>query len=275
MTVTGDECRESHQWRGRESVTALSGAFFRGQNFMIQSDLSLPGHVAIVMDGNGRWAQRRGMPRAAGHHAGAEAVRRVVRAARERGLGTLSLHAFSADNWRRPGAEVTALLSLFQQFLDAETRTCVEQGIALTILGRRDRLPLGLRRSVDRAERATVGGHAMRLRIAIDHSGRDSILRAASAVDGRPVSRERFADLVTLADHDPRPASPVDLYLRTGGERRLSDFLLWEAAYAELLFLDVLWPDFDAADLDAAIEDFGTRERRFGGLPALDRRVPA
>lgn len=242
---------------------------------MIQSGLLKLSHLAIVMDGNGRWAERRGMPRVAGHRAGAEAVGRVVRAARERDLGTLSLYAFSADNWRRPRSEVTALLSLFQQFLDAETVACVEQGITLTILGRRDRLPLGLRRSVDRAERATTGGCAMRLRIAIDHSGRDAILRAAGAVDGHPVSRERFADLVSLADHDPRPACPVDLYLRTGGERRLSDFLLWEAAYAELLFLDVLWPDFDAADLDAAIEDFGARERRFGGLPALERRVPA
>lgn len=242
---------------------------------MIQSSLSMPSHVAIVMDGNGRWAERRGMPRVMGHHAGADAVRRVVRAARERGLGTLSLYAFSADNWRRPRGEVAALLSLFRQFLNAETRSCLEQGIALTILGRRDRLPSDLRRSVDRAERATLGGRAMRLRIAIDHSGRDAILRAASAADGHPVSRERFADLVTLADHDPRPASPVDLYLRTGGERRLSDFLLWEAAYAELLFLDVLWPDFGAADLDAAIDDFGARERRFGGLPATERRVPA
>lgn len=256
-------------------VDAPWGAFFRGHNFMSQSSLPALSHLAIVMDGNGRWAERRGMPRVAGHRAGADAVRRVVRGARERGLGTLTLYAFSADNWRRPHPEVAALLALFERFLEAEMGGCVEQGIALTVLGRRDRLPAGLRRSVDRAERVTRGGRAMRLRIAIDHSGRDAILRAAQAVDGNPVSRERFAELVTLADHDPRPPVPVDLYVRTGGERRLSDFLLWEAAYAELLFLDVLWPDFDLADLDAAIQEFGARERRFGGLPGLQRRVSA
>ncbi|HEU5357881.1 MAG TPA: polyprenyl diphosphate synthase [Gemmatimonadales bacterium] len=227
-----------------------------------------PRHVAIVMDGNGRWAERRGMPRGAGHQAGADAVHRVVRAARERGIAVLSLYAFSSDNWRRPRPEVAALLALFDHFLAAETATCVAQGIALTILGRRDRLPEHLLRSVERAERATAGGRAMRLRIAIDHSGRDAILAASRAAMGTTPGRDRFSDLVAAADHDLHPAVPVDLYIRTGGERRLSDFLLWEAAYAELLFLDVLWPDFTAADLDSALQDFHSRDRRFGGLPA-------
>ncbi|MGB7212858.1 MAG: polyprenyl diphosphate synthase [Gemmatimonadales bacterium] len=231
--------------------------------------------MAVVMDGNGRWAEQRGMPRVAGHRAGAEAVRRVVRAARERDIRVLSLYAFSADNWRRPPAEVSALLALFDRFLQAETSSCLEQGIALTVLGRRDRLPAALQRSVDHAERATAGGRSMRLRIAIDHSGRDAILGAALAAQGSVVTRERFADLVADADHDPHSAVPVDLYVRTGGERRLSDFLLWEAAYAELLFLDLLWPDFAGADLDAALMDYATRERRFGALPTHLRRVPA
>lgn len=234
---------------------------------MLQSRLPTLRHVAIVMDGNGRWAERRGMPRGAGHRAGADAVRRVVTAARQRGIDVLSLYAFSADNWRRPRAEVAALLALFDQFLASEAANCAAQGIALTILGRRDRLPEELRRSVERAERATAGGSAMRLRIAIDHSGRDAILAASRAATGTAPGRDRFSDLVAAADHDRHPAVPVDLYIRTGGERRLSDFLLWEAAYAELLFLDVLWPDFTGDDLDAALQDFHSRERRFGGLP--------
>ncbi|MGH7591789.1 MAG: polyprenyl diphosphate synthase [Gemmatimonadales bacterium] len=242
---------------------------------MWQSNLQAPAHVAIVMDGNGRWAERQGMPRVAGHHAGAEAVRRTVQAARERGIALLSLYAFSADNWRRPHSEVSALLALFDRFLQAETSACVEQGIALTVLGRRDRLPSALQRSVDQAERATASGRSMRLRIAIDHSGRDAILGAARAANGAAVSRERFADLVASADHDPHPAVPVDLYIRTGGERRLSDFLLWEAAYAELLFLDLLWPDFSGADLEAAVQDYATRDRRFGGLPVNLQGIPA
>ncbi|HET7024264.1 MAG TPA: polyprenyl diphosphate synthase [Gemmatimonadales bacterium] len=235
----------------------------------------MPTHVAIVMDGNGRWAEQRGLPRAAGHRAGADAVRRTVQAARAQGIAMLSLYAFSADNWRRPQSEVDALLVLFDRFLQAETSTCIEQEIALTVLGRRDRLPAALQRSVDRAERATAGGRSMRLRIAIDHSGRDAILGAAQAAGGTAMSRERFADLVASVDHDPHPAVPVDLYVRTGGERRLSDFLLWEAAYAELLFLDLLWPDFGGADLESALTDYATRERRFGALPTHLRRVPA
>jgi undecaprenyl diphosphate synthase len=232
---------------------------------MVQSNL--PKHVAIIMDGNGRWATARGRPRLAGHRAGAAAVREVVRGARRQGVGVLTLFAFSADNWRRPVAEVRGLLALFARFLRSEAPELRREGIALTVLGRRDRLPAALRARVAEAEALTAGGTAMRLRIAIDHSGRDAILRAAAAAGGMEPGRARFDALVAAADGDPVPAGPVDLLIRTGGERRLSDFLLWDTAYAELCFVDRPWPAFREADLDAALADFGRRERRFGGLP--------
>src|SRR6266702_652697 len=178
-------------------------------------------HVAIVMDGNGRWAARRGRPRTAGHRAGAEAVRRVVEAAPGLGVGALTLFAFSADNWRRPPAEVAALLRLF---------------------ARRDRPPPPLVTAVAAAEHATAAGRALHLRLAVDYSARAAIRAGRILPD-------------------------VDLLIRTGGERRLSDFLLWECAYAELYFTDTMWPDFGAADLAAAVREFQSRERRFGGLP--------
>jgi undecaprenyl diphosphate synthase len=227
------------------------------------------------MDGNGRWAKRQGLPRLAGHRAGAEGVRTVVRLARQRGIPILTLYAFSSDNWRRPVPEVTGLLRLFERFLRSETAALLEQGIALVVLGRRDRLPASLRAEILRAEMATNGGTAMRLRIAIDHSGRDAILGAARRLGGADASRERFAELVAAVDHDPGPVAPVDLLIRTGGERRLSDFLLWEAAYAELLFLPMLWPDFGAAELEGALADYAIRERRFGALPETSARASA
>ncbi|HEY6808461.1 MAG TPA: polyprenyl diphosphate synthase [Gemmatimonadales bacterium] len=200
-------------------------------------------HLAIIMDGNGRWATRRGLPRAAGHHAGMRAVRRAVEAARALSIGALTLYAFSSDNWRRPVTEVASLLRLFERYLRAETARCVEQAIALTVVGRRDRLPETLRAAIAGAERATAAGTRLALRIAIDYSARAAIGAGALLPD-------------------------VDLLIRTGGERRLSDFLLWESAYAELVFSDVMWPDFTAADLSAALDEFAARERRFGALPA-------
>lgn len=241
---------------------------------MVQSNLHLPAHVAIIMDGNGRWATARGRPRGAGHRAGAEAVRRVVRAARERGIGVLTLYAFSADNWRRPPREVALLLALFARYLRSETTELAASGIALTVLGRRDRLPAALQQAIAEAEEATAGGSAMRLRIAIDHSGRDAILRAAERAGGLALAREEFSALVAAADGDRSPPPPVDLLIRTGGERRLSDFLLWDTAYAELAFSSIPWPAFAAPDLDAALADYAARERRFGALP-LDQKVSA
>jgi undecaprenyl diphosphate synthase len=193
-------------------------------------------------------------------------VRRAVEAAPGLGIGTLTLYAFSADNWNRPALEVRALMRLFREYLRVETPRCVRQGVRLEVIGRRDRFDSALRGRIERAERATAAGRRLLLRIALDYSGRDAILRAAQCLRPEtPVGREAFGRLVAIVDHGS-PVPEMDLLIRTGGERRLSDFLLWEAAYAELLFLDGLWPDFAEDDLAAAMREFGTRERRFGGL---------
>lgn len=210
------------------------------------------------MDGNGRWAVARGLPRIAGHHKGAEAVRRVVEAAPTMGIGALTLFAFSADNWRRPSVEVSALMELFGQFLESEVPRCLTNGVRLEVIGRRDRLDRSLCMAIRRAEAATAFGDRLRLRIAVDYSGRDAILAAVERA-GEP-SRESV-------DHALGPA--VDLLVRTGGEQRLSDFLLWECAYAELVFSRRMWPDFGAEDLAGAVQEFRTRERRFGAVPAM------
>jgi undecaprenyl diphosphate synthase len=221
-------------------------------------------HVGIIMDGNGRWATARGLPRAFGHDAGIAALRRAAEAAPDLGIGTLSLFAFSADNWRRPEAEVTALMRLFRHYLDAEVPRLVESGARLTVFGRRDRLHDGLPDAIAGAEAATADGDRLHLRIAIDYSARDSILRAAAEIAGaHHLTRDGFARLVT-GERVPRD---VDLVIRTGGEQRLSDFLLWECAYAELYFTATRWPDFGGPDLAAALADFRKRDRRFGGLP--------
>jgi len=223
-------------------------------------------HVGIIMDGNGRWATRQGRPRSEGHRAGAQAVRRAVEAAPGLGIGTLTLYAFSADNWSRPVLEVRALMRLFREYLRVETPRCLRNGVRLEVIGRRDRFDSALRGRIERAERATAAGGRLRLRIALDYSGRDAILRAAQCVQpGTPLGREAFGRLVAIVDHGS-PVPELDLLIRTGGERRLSDFLLWEAAYAELLFLDRLWPDFTEADLAGAMREFRARDRRFGGL---------
>ncbi len=223
-------------------------------------------HVAIIMDGNGRWAIQRGRPRTAGHAAGVEAVRRAVEAARDQGVGTLTLFAFSSDNWKRPDMEVRALMRLFRSYLTAEAGKCAENGVRISVIGRRDRLSPGLVRVIEEAEEATAAADRFLLRIAVDYSARDAILRAASRLAGREPSRETFARL--LADpHDGLPVPDVDLLIRTGGEKRLSDFLLWECAYAELVFTDRMWPDFSAVDLAEAVREFSRRERRFGTVP--------
>jgi undecaprenyl diphosphate synthase len=225
-------------------------------------------HVAIIMDGNGRWATARGLPRVAGHQAGAEAVRRTVEAAPKLGIKILTLYAFSSDNWQRPPEEVNTLMRLFHDYLERHTSECVEHGIRLTVIGRRDRLDPQLRRAIERAEAATAEGRQLHLRIAVDYSARDAIVQAARYVNGRPVGRAEFAHLLGEAIHAGEPVPDVDLLIRTGGEQRLSDFLLWECAYAELYFTSRMWPDFDAKDLEAAVQEFHRRERRFGRVPA-------
>jgi undecaprenyl diphosphate synthase len=221
-------------------------------------------HVGILMDGNGRWGERRNLGRSAGHRAGVEAIRRVVEAAIGQRVGTLTLYGFSSDNWGRPRAEVDAIFALMRSFVDAEIERFIATGIRLSVIGRRDRLPDGLAEAFARAEALSAAGSTLHLRIAVDYSGRDAILAAARRAGGREQSREEFSILVAGDDSLP----PVDLIIRAGGERRLSDFLLWESAYAELWFTDRLWPDFGGDDLAEALSDFRSRQRRFGLAPS-------
>jgi undecaprenyl diphosphate synthase len=224
-------------------------------------------HVAIIMDGNGRWATRRGLPRTVGHRAGVEAVRRVIESAPDLGIGTLTLFAFSAANWRRPPEEVAALMRLLHVYLRAETRRFTESGARLTVIGRRDRLRPRLMREIEDAERATAEGQRLHVRIALDYSSRESIARAAARCAAEaPDALDRFGQLVSQSSGDAPESADVDLLIRTGGEQRLSDFLLWECAFAELWFTERMWPEFGAEDLRAAVVEFHRRERRFGGL---------
>lgn len=244
-----------HGWV-RSPTRRQDGAFLRGLYFMRQSASAVPSHLAMIMDGNGRWAEQRGRPRWMGHVAGAHAVRRVVEYAARAGVDQLTLYAFSSDNWNRPVVEVATLLDLFDAHLRTQTARLAKQGIRLQVIGRRDRLPLALRTAICAAEARTSAGRRMTLRVAIDYSSRAAILASlpvAAALHGS-------AQGETLLP-------PVDLLVRTGGERRLSDFLLWESAYAELSFLDVLWPDIGTTQLDALFADYASRERRFGALP--------
>lgn len=244
-------------------------------NFASQSirlrEASAALHVAIIMDGSGRWARARGKPRTFGHRAGAEAVRRAVEAAARQGVSVLTLYAFSSDNWGRPREEVDTLLTLFEKYLRAETGRSVANGIRLRVIGRRDRLPASLRSAIASAESHTEEGTRMLLRIAVDYSARDAILAASAEVRGAGVGREDFSNALARVIHGGE-ARDVDLLIRTGGEHRLSDFLLWESAYAELYFTDCMWPDFDAEELAKALEWFHGRERRFGVLPEAQPR---
>ncbi len=226
-------------------------------------------HVAIIMDGNGRWASRRYLPRTAGHRAGARTVNAIVEAAARQRIRTLTLYAFSSANWGRPTAEVGALFSLFRRHLLTQTRRCLEQGIRITVMGRRDRLSPGLLRSIERSERATAHCSGMQLRIAVDYSAQYSLMEVCRRTESDGcIDRQRF--LARLADVDHGlglgPVTEVDLLIRTGGEKRLSDFLLWECAYAELHFVDCLWPDFDAPAFEQALLEYAQRHRRFGGI---------
>lgn len=232
----------------------------------MQSSLSSKLHVGIIMDGNGRWAARRQLSRLRGHEAGVEAIRRVVEAAPNQGVGTLTLYAFSSDNWRRPRTEVSALMALLRFYLASEVESLVRNGVRLTVIGRRDRLPDGIAGAIGRAEAATSDGDVLHLRIAVDYSARDAILNAAAKAAGTGhLTRQTFSELVT----GESGLRDVDLVIRTSGEKRLSDFLLWESAYAELHFTERMWPDFGADDLAEALTSFHRRERRFGGLPAV------
>ncbi len=222
-------------------------------------------HVAIIMDGNGRWATARGRPREWGHRHGADAVRRVVESAPGLGIGTLTLYAFSSDNWARPASEVRTLMRLLSRYLGSEAKELRESDVRLCVVGRRDRLEPGLVRDIESVEADTANGRRLLLRLAVDYSSRDLLVRAvqeAASLD--QLDREDMAALLGRAMHCREPAPDVDLLIRTGGEQRLSDFLLWECAYAELLFTPVMWPDYDGEHLRAAVEEFRARDRRFG-----------
>ena len=224
-------------------------------------------HVAIIMDGSGRWANLRGLPRTAGHREGARSVRAVVKGSAALGVQTLTLFAFSSDNWKRPEEEVRELMTLFERYLRDEKQACVRAGVRVNVIGRRDRLSPALREAIESIEDATAQGTALHLRIAVDYSSRDAIVRAAVRLKGiREQALEKFPRLLAEVDFCP-PVPDVDLLIRTGGEQRLSDFMLWECAYAEMYFTTRLWPDFRASDLKIALEDFQGRERRFGGIP--------
>ena len=246
---------------------------FAPNHFAIQSWL----HVAIIMDGNGRWAERRGLPRMAGHRAGAAAARRVVEHALELGIRSLTLYAFSSDNWRRPAFEVQSIFWLLRGYLRLERERLRKNGARLQVIGRRDRLPKALLREIEEVEAATALGRRILVRVAVDYSSREAIAQAAlEMISACDTGRLFLSDLLgqSLAGNY-RGTDDVDLVIRTGGEQRLSDFLLWESAYAELVFLECMWPDFSGADLSAALEVFRKRERRFGGIPTPSTPCPS
>ena len=229
-------------------------------------------HVAITMDGNGRWALLHGLRREEGHVVGATAVRRTVESAPALGITTLTLYAFSSDNWRRPKGEVDNLMLLLQAYLVSECAQMRDRGVRFSVIGRRDRIPDSLRRNIARVEDLTSEGISLHLRVAIDYSAREALLAAAGRVaEGITPTRQSFERSLCEVMHAPSGTRDVDLLIRTGGEQRLSDFLLWESAYAELYFTNVLWPDFEASDLAAAVQAFSARDRRYGGV---SRTVP-
>jgi len=225
-------------------------------------------HVAIISDGNGRWATSRGLPRSAGHRAGAESARRVIHAAPHLGIHTLTLFALSSANWKRPAAEVTGILRLLHEYLLLETSHCLDEGVRLSIIGRRDRIPATLREAIADAEAITAKGKRLHVRLAIDYSARETIYRAACKFyKATELSPEAFSDV--LSEVQRGGSTEVDLLIRTGGEQRLSDFLLWECAFAEFVFVAKRWPDFSASDLADAVAEFEKRERTRGALPGL------
>ena len=227
-------------------------------------------HVAIIMDGSGRWAEARGLPRSAGHHAGQAAVGRTWRAALDCGIRVLTLFTFSTDNWGRPEGEVAELMGIFEQFFRVEAPALAARGARVTAMGRRHRLPASLLQAIEQIEAASAAEERLHVRFAIDYSGREAILDAARRYQpSRDDSGESFARLLAQTESCGEPVPDVNLLIRTGGELRLSNCPLWEIAYAELYFTPRLWPDFGAADLHAAMQDFCTRHRRFGRIPAV------
>lgn len=229
----------------------------------------LPRHVAIIMDGNNRWARRRGLPGTAGHKAGVEGIRAVLRSCRQHGIEVLTLFAFSSENWLRPAAEVSALMRLFSSYLNSEVRKLQEDNVRLRFIGERSRLKPALQRKMAEAERLTAANSGATLVIAVDYGGRWDVVTAARTLAERvargelspaDIDERSFDACTSLAD-----LPPPDLLIRTAGEQRISNFLLWQLAYAELYFTDTLWPDFGELDMARALQAYARRERRFGG----------
>lgn len=230
--------------------------------------MALPHHIAIVMDGNGRWAEARGEPRPVGHRAGIEPVRKIIRECANLGIEALTLFAFSSENWRRPETEVAAIMGLFMEALDREVAELHANRVRVRIIGNRQRLSVRLQQRIAEAEALTANNDGLKLQVAVSYGGRWDVLEAAKRLAARAASgeirandidEEMFSAELQLSDL-PDP----DLFIRTGGDHRVSNFLLWNIAYAELFFTDVLWPDFDEAEFKLALEDFAGRERRFG-----------
>ena len=234
----------------------------------VESDRRLPDHVAIIMDGNGRWARRRGLPRTAGHRAGVKSVRAMVEESVRQGVGVLTLFAFSSENWRRPAAEVAILLQLFMSTLRGEVNRLNDSGVCLRVVGDRTAFPEKLQARIAEAEAMTAGNQALTLQIAANYGGRWDITRAARRLAAAAAAGQldpEAIDEVALAAQLSFPDIPdPDLFIRTGGEQRLSNFLLWQSAYAELYFTDLLWPEFDATAYAEALRDYAGRQRRFG-----------
>jgi undecaprenyl diphosphate synthase len=230
---------------------------------------AVPRHVAIIMDGNGRWAEARGLPRVAGHRQGAEAARKVLRAAGEAGVECLTLYAFSSENWRRPEAEINDLMGLLRFYIGAELNALHKEGVRLKILGDHKAFRADVAKMVDEAVERTAGNRRMTLAVALNYGARVELVGAVRRLAGRVAAGELSAEAIDEAavdsELDTAGLPPLDLLIRTSGEHRLSNFLLWQAAYAELLFVDTLWPDFDGEALRAALAAFSARQRRFGG----------
>ena len=238
----------------------------------MQSPVRIPEHVAIIMDGNGRWAKARGLPRAAGHRAGVNAVRETVRNASDIGIRYLTLYAFSSENWSRPPAEVSDLMGLLKLFIRRDLAELHKSNVEIRIIGERSRLKPDLLKLLQNAEDLTRGNSAMTLVIAFNYGSRDEIIRAAARIaadvsEGR-LSPEDIGAAAFAARLDTAGMPDPDLVIRTSGEQRLSNFLLWQAAYAEFVFMPCLWPDFGREQLIEALSVFGNRERRFGGVEA-------
>jgi undecaprenyl diphosphate synthase len=235
-------------------------------------DGSVPRHVGIIMDGNGRWAEARGLLRTEGHRRGVAAVRRAVEGALARGVEYLTLFSFSSENWSRPPAEIDFLLGLLRLFIRRDLADLHRQGVKVSVIGGRDRLPRDIRNMIDEAERLTAANDRLRLLVAFNYGSRDEIAGAVRRIVEKVQAGELDPGMIeatTIADHLETAGIPdPDLIIRTGGERRMSNFLLWQSAYTELIFLPLLWPDFDAAAFDAAIDEYMTRVRRYGGLVA-------